>query len=250
MIQDLDTEKQSILVKPGKKEYEAIRILMEENKQTNSIFIHELRNPLSLIKATLQYIEMKHPEAKDFKYWSQLYDLVLDMDNMISDASILNSCTTPNMKQNNLLKIIRDTVENYKPQAYNQGKTLILKEAPECKTLISSYYCDSSKIKQVISNLLKNALEATESGNSINVIISFIPKDSHSMVSIQVNNNGLPIPKEDIDTIFLPFVTRKKEGTGIGLAFVSRVIKSHGGSIKVTSNDELTSFTILLPLYS
>lgn len=239
MIRNMDIEKQSA---------KAIQILMKENTQANSMLIHELRNPLSLIKATLQYIEMKHPEAKDYKYWSQLFDLVQDMENMLSEASLLNSCTTPNMKENNLLTIIRDIVENYMPQAYNQKKSLLLKEAPECQSIISSYYCDCAKIRQVISNLLKNALEATNPGGSIEVIVSFKSGELQSMISIQINNNGQPIPKEDIDTIFLPFVTQKKEGTGIGLPFAKRVIENHGGSIQVNSNEELTSFTILLPL--
>lgn len=241
MIQNMDVENHST---------KAIQILMKENYQANSMFIHELRNPLSLIKATLQYIEMKHPESKDYKYWSQLFDLVLEMENMLSDASLLNSCTTPNMKENSLLIIIRDIVENYIPQALNQDKTLSLKEAPECQSLISSYYCDSAKIRQVISNLLKNALEATSPGDSIEVIVSFNSDQLPSMVSIEINNNGQPIPEEDIDNIFVPFITQKQEGTGIGLPFAKRVIENHGGSIKVSSDEELTSFTILLPLSS
>lgn len=51
---------------------DAIQNILKDNQEITSVFIHELRNPLSLIKGTLQYIEIKHPEAKDYKYWSQL----------------------------------------------------------------------------------------------------------------------------------------------------------------------------------
>ena len=59
---------------------EAIQAIMEKHKRTISMFIHELRNPLSLIKGTLQYIEMKHPETKDYKYWNQIFELINDME--------------------------------------------------------------------------------------------------------------------------------------------------------------------------
>ncbi len=48
-------------------------------------------NPLSLLKGTIQYIESKHPETKEFKYWNQLQDLVNDMEHMMVDASLLNT---------------------------------------------------------------------------------------------------------------------------------------------------------------
>lgn len=231
-------------------EEEEIQYFMGDSKRNISMFIHELRNPLSLIKGTLQYIEMKHPEAKEYKYWSQLFELMQDMENIMSDASLLNSCTSPNKRPANLSSIIHDIVRNYMPQAKNQQKKLSIKENPECKSIISSYNCDSSKIKQVISNLLKNALEATLPGDSIEVIISQHSIDLIPMLSIQIANNGKPIPEDEIDNLFLPFVTHKKEGTGIGLAFSKYVIESHGGSIQVSSTEKLTCFTILLPLYS
>lgn len=250
MIKDLDINKQPILLKSDSNEYELIQKYMEEHKQTLSMFIHELRNPLSLMKGTLQYIEMKHPETKDYKYWSQLLDLTQDMENMLSNVSLLNSCTTPIMSKTNLLTLIRDSVENYMPQANNQKKQLFIREDSNCESMLSSYCCDSAKIRQVMSNLLKNAFEATTPGDSIEVIISTYQTDLRPMISIQVANNGQPIPEDDIDTIFNPFVTYKKEGTGIGLSFVKNVIRCHGGSIQVSSNEELTCFTILLPLPS
>jgi signal transduction histidine kinase len=227
---------------------EAIHKITEDNKHTTSMFIHELRNPLTLIKGTLQYIEMKHPEAKEYKYWSQLFELIQDMDNLMTDASVLNSITTPNMKNINLLTLIHAVVNNYMPQADNQQKLLSINVSPECESVLSSYCCDSGKIKQVLSNLLKNALEATLPGNYIEVLLSLYSIDSTYMLSISINNNGQPIPEDEIDNIFLPFVTHKMGGTGVGLALAKRIIESHLGSIHVSSSESLTEFTILLPL--
>lgn len=227
---------------------EAVQKIIDENKRVTSMFIHELKNPLSLIKGTLQYIEMKHPEAKQYKYWSQLFELIQDMENIMSDASILNSGSSLKIKNSNLLRLIQIIVDSYMPQADNQQKYLSIKIAPECESILSSYPCDSGKIKQVMSNLLKNSFEATSSGDTIEIIINLSNVDTHPMIQIQINNNGLPIPEDEIDTIFIPFVTYKVGGTGIGLPLAKRIIESHMGSIDVTSSETMTIFTILLPL--
>lgn len=227
---------------------EDIQKKIDENKGITSVFIHELRNPLSLMSGTLQYIEMKHPEAREYKYWSQLFELIKDMDNMMSEASILNSRSSLIIKSSDLLSAIQLVIDSYMPQAENQEKLLLMKVKPECQSLISSYPCDSDKIKQVLSNLLKNAFEATSAGDFIEVILSVDTIDNNPMIKIQISNNGMPIPEDEIDTIFLPFVTHKVGGTGVGLALSKLIIEKHLGSISVTSSDKLTEFTILLPI--
>lgn len=226
---------------------EEIQKIIEDNKQITSIFIHELRNPLSLIKGTLQYIEMKHPEAKDYKYWSQLFELIRDMDNMMSDASLLSSTTSLNMKNTNLLSLIHSLVDSYMPQIDNQQKHLSIINTMNDKLAFSSYYCDADKIKQVLSNLLKNAIEATLPGDYIEIILSINTTHTNPMLSIQINDTGQPIPEDELDTIFFPFVTHKMGGSGVGLALARQIIKGHKGTINVSSNSSLTSFTILLP---
>jgi len=228
---------------------EAVQKIMDEYKKMTSMFIHELRNPLSLIKGTLQYIEMKHPETKGYKYWGQLFELIDEMEKMMSDASMLNACATLKMEHTNLLNLIQGVVNNYKPQAENQQKQLSLKISPECESVITSYYCDPAKIRQVMSNLIKNALEATSPGNFIEIVISIDSVNARPMLSVQVNNNGPKIPEDQIGNILKPFVTYKKGGSGIGLALVKRIVDNHMGSISVFSTDALTSFNILLPLY-
>ncbi|CRZ35750.1 histidine kinase/DNA gyrase B/HSP90-like ATPase [Herbinix hemicellulosilytica] len=228
---------------------EAIQKIRDEYKNLTSMFIHELRNPLSLIKGTLQYIELKYPEAKDYKYWGQLFELIGEMEKMMSDASLLNSCAVLNMNHTNLFNLIQGVVNNYKPQAENQQKQLSVRMSEDIESIISSYYCDPDKMKQVISNLIKNALEATSPGDFIEVVISIDSGQSRPMLSIQVNNNGPKIPEDQIENILKPFVTYKKGGSGIGLALAKRIVENHMGSISISSSETLTSFNILLPIY-
>ncbi len=250
MFPDTDQDSLVNLVKENPMLEDVIQNIADDYKRTTSIFIHELRNPLSLIKGTLQYIESKHPEAKDFKYWDQLQDLVQDMEVMMADASLLNTSNTVNKANHNLLILLGNTVNHFMPQAAKQQIDLSLECEDHCEEYFYSYSCDAIKLKQVFSNLIKNAFEATSPGNFIRVALKFLPGDEQSLpkLSIQISNNGIPIPADEIDKIFVPFVTYKKGGTGVGLAIVKRILELHFGSISVSSDQDLTSFTILLPL--
>ena len=99
----------------------------------------------------------------------------------------------------------------------------------------------------VIMNIVNNAVHSIKQEGEI--ILKTKKNDKH--FSIEIIDNGMGIPKEDIDNIFKPFFTTKSygQGTGLGLAFAERVIKKHSGEIKVISTSgKGTSFILLLPL--
>ena len=232
-------------------EHEAIiKTILSENKKTTSMFVHELRNPLSLLKGTIQYIELKHPEAREFKYWDQIQDLANDMEHIMADASLLNAYSYLIKDNTNLITLISSIISNFMPQALTLQIDFSITIDPNSEEYFTSYSCDSTKLKQAISNLIKNALEATTSGNFIHIDLKYLPEESTSLpkLFIQISNNGSPIPADVIKNIFIPFVTYKKGGTGVGLALVKKVVDLHYGSICVESREDLTAFTILLPL--
>ncbi len=250
MLSETDQDSLASLVKENPALEAVLQNIADDYKRTTSMFIHELRNPLSLMKGTLQYIETKHPETKEFKYWEQLQDLVQDMEVMMADASQLNTGNSVNKANHNLLILLGNTVNNFMPQAAEQQIDLNLECEDHCEEYFYTYSCDAIKLKQVFSNLIKNAFEATSPGNFIRVTLKYLPGDEQSLpkLSIRISNNGIPIPEDEIDKIFVPFVTYKKGGTGVGLAVSKKIIELHYGSISVSSDQELTSFTVLLPL--
>jgi signal transduction histidine kinase len=250
MFSEINNDDFARMVKSNPEFETMITALIAENKRTTSMFVHELRNPLSLLKGTIQYIELKHPEAREFKYWDQMQDLINDMDHIMADASLLNTCNYIHKEDTNLITLITNTISSFMPQAYTQQIDLSLILDPGCEEYFSSYNCDAIKLKQVFSNLIKNAFEATTPGNFIHINLAYLPEEvpTPSKLSIQISNNGQPIPEEVIENIFVPFVTYKKGGTGIGLALVKKVIDLHYGNINVASKENLTAFTILLPV--
>jgi signal transduction histidine kinase len=250
MFSEPDNDSLANMVKAHPELEPVIQSIIAENKRTTSMFVHELRNPLSLLRGTIQYIEMKHPETAEFKYWNQLQDLVNDMEHMMADASLLNTFHNLKKESTDLIALVNDIKNSFMPQAINQQIDLSTSADPESEPLLHSYNCDSLKLKQVLSNLIKNAFEATKPGNYIRLYLSSFPGKDQALpkLVIKIRNNGLQIPEDEINNIFVPFVTYKKGGTGIGLAVVKKIVDLHYGSVCVVSSEEFTEFTILLPL--
>lgn len=250
MLSEINNDSLAAAIKSNPEFESIIKTIIDDNKKTTSMFVHELRNPLCLLKSTLQYISQKHPEANEFKYWDQLPQLLEDMEQIMADASLLNTCNYLHKENNNLLELIQGMVNSFMPQALNRQIDLSLTIDPASEEYFLSYSFDSIKMKQVIGNLIKNAFEAIKSGDFIQVHLKSLPEGSSSpsKLSIEISNNGQPIPEEVLKDMFVPFVTYKKGGTGVGLAVVKKVVDLHYGNISVKSDEKLTSFTVQLPL--
>ena len=101
-------------------------------------------------------------------------------------------------------------------------------------------YADESLIAHVVTNILKNAVEA--GATSITLAAYTAPDDS---VCIDISNNGKPIPSEEAQQIFVPFFTTKPTGSGIGLSISRQIMKQSGGSIElITSGNATTLFRL------
>jgi two-component system sensor histidine kinase HydH len=105
---------------------------------------------------------------------------------------------------------------------------------------------DQDRINQALLNLYLNAIEAMEDGGALSVSLSE-NKDSEG-IKIVISDTGNGIDKKDLDHIFDPYFTTKQSGTGLGLAIVHKIISSHKGEVKVSSEpDRGTIVTISLP---
>jgi len=105
---------------------------------------------------------------------------------------------------------------------------------------------DRSQIKQVLVNLIKNAMQAmTKAG-----LLTIRTKAEADGVWVAIEDTGSGIPSERISRVFEPYFTTKKKGTGLGLMIVHRIIRDHGGRIMVEPNHpEGTIFRVWLPLF-
>jgi PAS domain S-box-containing protein len=122
------------------------------------------------------------------------------------------------------------------PEAKAAGVTLKLADGP-CVDID----VDDEKIKQVLLNLLRNAIEATGRGGRVTIRVS--GQSERALLTVEDNGPGWPAETP----IFEPFFTTKDQGTGLGLAIVHRIVMDHGGSVDADSRPGKTTFSIHLP---
>ena len=218
---------------------------MKECKLLTSQISHEIRNPLTLIKSTAQLIETVHPEVKNFKYWDQLTEDINGLETLLVEVSKFNHSEAVVKQKQDFLLLLKSIISTFRPLAEQNGIDLSLTITEADIPYYTSYPIDKVKINQVFTNLLQNAFEATDRGCYVKIVCRVL---APSYLIIEVQNNGKMIPADELPTIFKPFVTYKPNGSGLGLAISSNIIAAHNGTIEATSSEDLTSFTIQLPL--
>ena len=103
---------------------------------------------------------------------------------------------------------------------------------------------DASKMRRVLDNLIRNALDAMPSGGDLRIST----RRGDEWRRIEVSDTGVGIAEEDMANLFIPFYSRKAGGLGLGLVFCKEIVEAHGGTISVISDvDEGTNVTITLP---
>jgi len=146
----------------------------------------------------------------------------------------------PQIKLGSLNDVVSETLELLRPELENRG--LIIHEKLDER--ISSVFLDASQIKQVLVNLVKNAMQAMTRGGTLVLETG----ESSENVWVRVSDTGGGISQDQINRIFEPFYTTKEKGTGLGLMIVQRIVQNHNGRIEVQSQvGEGTSFRICFP---
>lgn len=220
---------------------------------------HEFRTPLTVILGMANQVK-----AEPEKYLDNGVDMIvrngknlLNLVNEMLDLSKLEEGKmTLHLVNGDVINFLRYVVESFQSLAAGQQKQFhFLSDADE---LVVAY--DAEKLRQIISNLLSNALKFTEAHGNVYVSISQEPsaKNNYTTLVLKVKDTGIGIPENQVPHIFDRFyqldnsATRKAEGTGIGLALTKELVKLMNGTIAVKSPavgaTKGTEFTITLPL--
>ena len=149
----------------------------------------------------------------------------------------------PQIKPASLNEVVAETLELLRPEIENRGITVREKLARPAPPPASF---DPGQIKQVLVNLIKNAMQAMTKGGVLTLQTDHGPDG----VWVSVGDTGGGIPQEQINRIFEPFYTTKKKGSGLGLMIVQRIVRDHGGRIELESHvGQGTVFRVWLPLH-
>tara|TARA_Y100000588_G_scaffold394388_1_gene514585 strand:- start:2208 stop:4226 length:2019 start_codon:yes stop_codon:yes gene_type:complete len=215
---------------------------------------HELRTPLNGITGmltTLLYEKSEQKREEKLKIALRSADILLNIINEVLDFSKINHGELKLEPSHFLLKtIFVDIVSLYSPlyQQSNLSFDATIDISDECWT-----FSDNTRITQIVSNLLSNALKFTEQGE-VTLTASAKELNDKVLLSFKVTDSGIGMTENFMKSLFSPFTQeiskdRKKGGTGLGLAIVKELIDYMGGTVKVNSEHRKGScFEIKLPL--
>lgn len=200
---------------------------------------HEIRNPLTALKGFSQLLKQKYNESHDF------FNIMLSeldrINYIVNDFMILAKPQAVHFQWHDINNIIRSVIPIINTQAILNNLEIIT-EYDEETALIR---CDENQLKQVIINLLKNAIEATPNGGTIQVTC----KKQGKHILVQIIDQGPGIPPELIKKLGEPFYTTKPNGTGLGLMISYNIIEKHRGKLFFESRMNTgTIASIQLPL--
>lgn len=205
-----------------------------------SKFSHEIRNPLTTLYSTVQLIEMQHPEVREFRHWSSMTDDIEFMNQLLDELSNFAKSERINAEIFDMRLLLEKCCLSFAASIAGSEVEFTSKIDPA----ISEYNGDPTKLREVLTNLLKNAYEASKPDHTVYLDASVVDNN----IIISITDTGCGIATEQLPTIFDPFVTTKKEGTGLGLAICDHIIKAHGGTISVESVlGKGTTFCVTLP---
>jgi PAS domain S-box-containing protein len=199
---------------------------------------HEIRNPLTSIKGFIQLF-------KSETYQVEYYDIVLSeldrINNIVGEFLVLAKPTAAVFAEKDVKELIKDVVTLINTQSILNNVQIFVEF--ECN--LPKISCEENQLKQVILNLLKNAIEAMPNGGNIDVKVNV---KAEGKISIQIIDQGIGIPKDRIPTLGEPFYTTKEKGTGLGLMTCYKIIESHSGQLMIESVvNEGTTIEIILP---
>ncbi|GMQ60841.1 MULTISPECIES: sensor histidine kinase [Vallitalea] len=203
--------------------------------------VHEIKNPISLIRSTLQLIEVQTPEVKENIHWSSLYEELDYICLLLNDFNTLNYSFNIQKTCVDVSTLLDSVAKYFYSSAYSKNINFYMTKSKDLPVISG----DKTRLKEAFMNLIKNAIEATDENGTVTVDINYLD----SFLLITVSDTGSGIREDRIDEIFKPFVTYKENGTGLGLPIVKSIIEQHCGTIEVeTKEGEGTSFIISLPI--
>jgi PAS domain S-box-containing protein len=206
---------------------------------------HEIRTPLNGVLGMLHLLKLTITEQEQLKYLENAVQACNRLTNLLSDVLDLARVESGKIelakKEFDVQETLTSLQDLFSPAASQSGLSLSLYIDPRSSKRVVG---DSAKLQQVLSNLIGNALKFTEIGG-VEIEVYPLPSKTPSGVRMLfvVNDSGCGVPEDMLDHIFSPFTqtedsyTRKRQGAGLGLSIVKRLVDLMDGSVEVASKE-------------
>ncbi len=202
---------------------------------------HEIKNPLTPIQLSAERLrgkilpKLNEQESSILdRATSTIVQQVESMKAMVNDFA--DYARIPQIERTplDLNKLISEVIELYQNNTYNTVVSASLDEYPP------RIKGDSNRLRQLLHNLIKNALEAMheQQDAKIEITTHCFEISGVPFVSLEVTDDGPGFPPEILERLFEPYVTTKTKGTGLGLAIVKKIVEEHGGTIRADNTPE------------
>jgi len=222
----------------------------------NNIY-HELRTPLNVVLGSIQLFEMMDDDLfqennrNKFRAYNSLmkkncFRLLRAINNLLDSSKLDSGNLNLYLANHNIVETLEGIVNNAKPYAEDKGLKITLKS--KYKEIVTAF--DMEKLSRAILNLISNAIKFTQKG-----LICVELSKKGNRIYISIKDTGIGIPEDKINSIFDPFIqvdsslSRKYEGSGLGLSIAKSIVDLHNGHISVKSRvGKGSAFTIELPV--
>jgi signal transduction histidine kinase len=213
---------------------------------------HEVRNPLNSAALQLQVLRRRIGRDDVSKesigpVAGLVEDEIRRLERLVNDFLSFARPRPLQLQPTALADLCRSVIALMEPEAQAAGVTVHLDVASE----LPAIQVDPERLRQVLQNLMRNAVEAMAHGGHATLRVRRAAADDPDApgaagVEIDVEDNGPGFPDEA--PVFDAFFTTKAKGTGLGLSIVHRIVSDHGGTLRVRSQPGETCFTIFLPV--
>lgn len=193
------------------------------------LIAHEVKNPLGIIKSSLDILKEEADLADNHPMVHYIEDEIRRISRLLEDFLSFSKPSAPVMKNIELNSLVSECVLRFELQSEAEQTEMDLDIDSE-KAIANG---DPDLLSKAVHNLLKNAMEANDGSGRIFIRTGI----AGSKWFLEVEDQGVGVPLGLEDKIFEPFFTTKTKGSGLGLAFISYVTDAHGGSVKAYNKD-------------
>lgn len=209
--------------------------------ELSAAIAHEIRNPLGSIKGAIEILSPEIPASSPKHEFVEVIERETDrLNRLVTDFLKYARPRPPETLPTDLNALVESTLQFISTQASKRRIELM----SDLDQRVGQVVVDPEQIRQVLLNLLLNALHASPDGGRVQVYTRLLDQN----VEVEVRDYGCGIPLEQRSRIFDPFFTTRKDGSGLGLSIAYQIVRQHNGELQLGQATPGTAMTLRLPL--